>query len=218
MNNSANSTQYYGEEYFEWQKQIGEFSALADKFKFVGEICAADRVIDFGCGGGYMLASLTCAEKIGVEVNPVAREQCGLLGIKAVPSLEEIEDDWADVIISHHALEHVHDPFGAIKLASKKLKSGGKIIFVVPCESYRTRYRRGNVDNHLYTWSPVNIGNLFNEAGYRVEFSERIVHRWTPRPYLVQRAFGWKGFDILSRLNGFLRPRLSQVKIVAIKP
>jgi hypothetical protein len=34
---------------------------------------AANQRLDFGCGGGFTLAALRCARRIGVEPNPHAR-------------------------------------------------------------------------------------------------------------------------------------------------
>ena len=46
----------YGQDYFEWQRRIGEFGGQANAFKFIDH-CNEDLVIlDFGCGGGYLLA------------------------------------------------------------------------------------------------------------------------------------------------------------------
>ena len=34
-----------------------------------------DKVLDFGCGGGYMLSTFENTEKFGVELNDIAREK-----------------------------------------------------------------------------------------------------------------------------------------------
>ena len=213
----ASADGHYGDDYFQWQRHVGVFSAEADKFKFATEVTARDKVIDFGCGGGYILNALSCAEKIGVEVNPFARDQCRRLGIEARPSLDTIEDGWADVVISHHALEHVAEPFAALLAVARKLRPGGKAVFVVPCENIRTRYKPNDINNHLYTWSPLNLGNLFAAAGFRVETSKWLIHRWVPKARIVQRIVGWRLFHVLSTLTAVLRRDVTQVKIVASK-
>lgn len=55
------------------QKGIGEIGGRANLFKFEPYIGAADRVLDCGCGGGFLLHNIRCAEKVGVELNPHAR-------------------------------------------------------------------------------------------------------------------------------------------------
>lgn len=101
---------YYDESYFEWQKSTGEFGSTVDRYKFEKYIRTIDYVLDFGCGGGFMLKSLNCAAKIGVEVNDSARQFALTQGISAVKDSNQILDEWADVIISDNALEHTLAP------------------------------------------------------------------------------------------------------------
>jgi len=98
---AAFGSTHYDTKYFSMQKLSGEYSGVIDLFKFSSEIGPSDRVVDFGCGGGYILANLPAGEKIGVEVNETAVVVARSKGIRIVPALREIEDGWADVIISH---------------------------------------------------------------------------------------------------------------------
>lgn len=218
MDPTASPESHYGRDYFDWQSGIGQFSAVADGFKFRDFISPSDRVVDFGCGGRFLLASLPCGARKGVEINPVAREECRRQGIEAHASLDEMPDGWADVAISNHALEHVTQPLDTLQLLMRKLRPGGRAVFVVPCEGYRTRYYENNRDNHLYTWSPINLGNLFRSAGFTVERVERVAHRWPPKPHLVQRLVGWPAFHLLAKATAYLRPGLTQIRIVATRP
>ena len=65
---------YYNEQYFKWQKEIGEFGGIINQFLFKDFIALADAVIDFGCGGGYLLSNINCTQKMGIEINDAARE------------------------------------------------------------------------------------------------------------------------------------------------
>ena len=125
--------QYYDKKYLSWQKTVGAFGGQANLIKFSEHIRQNDKVIDFGCGGGYLLNSINCREKIGIEVNSSARKLAESNGIKAAASYKAIPNNWADVIISNHVLEHTENPLQEIKQLLPKLKRGGKIIFVVPC-------------------------------------------------------------------------------------
>ena len=106
----------YDEEYFAWQKEIGEFGGKANLFKFGRYFDSTDDILDFGCGGGYLLDNITTSgKKIGIEINPAARREAERKGIECYPDFTQIEDNSMDVIISNHALEHVSDPWNVIK-------------------------------------------------------------------------------------------------------
>lgn len=208
---------HYDEKYFQWQQVIGKFGGWANLSKYMEYISPSDTVIDFGCGGGFLLDNVNCKKKIGVEINPHAAENARSFGIDVYDKAEDLEDEVADVIISNHALEHVHRPLDTLKILHKKLKTGGKIVFTVPCEALSNPYREGDINRHLYTWSPMNLGNLFDEAGFSVIKSVPYRHMWLPRSYLYGKYLGRPLFDILCRIYDRFRPSQSQVKIVAVK-
>ncbi len=126
---------HYDDKYFDWQASIGEFGGWANQSKFIVHISSNSRILDFGCGGEFLLKNINCAKKMGVEVNPSAAEAAKKNGIEVFSSAEEMPDEYVDVIISNNALEHTLQPLEKLKSLYKKLKAGGKIIFVVPCES-----------------------------------------------------------------------------------
>lgn len=208
--------EYYNENYFAWQKDIGEFGGWANMTKFAPHIKPSDNVIEFGCGGGYLLSSLVCENKIGVEINPHAREVAASHGITVYDDVANIPDEWADVIISNHALEHVASPLEILCLLHEKLKRNGVIIFVVPCESYKEKYRENDINKHIYTWSPLNLGNLFCAARFDIISCGCLFHKWPPYYQLIAKKLGRQFFEI-ARIWGFIKRDNVQVKIVATK-
>lgn len=211
---------HYGADYFNnYQKEYGEFGGRANKFMFEKHISPHDAVLDFGCGGGFLLQNLTCAEKIGVEINPVAREYCSIVnGITCYESLEFVPDESLDVIISSHCLEHTMNPYELISILFKKLKTGGKIVIVVPLENYHHKWVPHNVDNHLYSFSPMNLGNILQGIGFSAIKTEVVLHKWMPAYKAIENIFGLKVFHQLSWLYGrFVNQRCVQVKGYAVK-
>lgn len=206
----------YNKDYFSWQKEIGEFAGQANLFYFKDFVRLTENVIDFGCGGGYLLANLPCREKIGIEINENAQEIARQNGIKVVRSADEIKDEWADVIISSQALEHTASPYDELRKLYPKLKKGGRIVFVIPHE-IQNKYRPYDRNHHLYTWSPMCAGNLFTAAGYNVEKVETIKHRWPPGYFQIKKYFGSRIFNILCALYARGRGDWYNVRIVAKK-
>lgn len=210
-------TVYYDENYFDWQKNIGAFGGLINKRKFEKYISPEHCVIDFGCGGGFLLSNINCKEKLGVELNESARENAKRLGIKAVGNIDEVSNEWADIIISNNALEHTYHPLTELKNLYPKLKKGGKIIFVAPCENISYLYSPNDINQHLYSWSPMCMGNLFTLAGFRVIESKPYMHKWPPRYMMWRKILGETLFHSLCKLWGRLERTWFQVRVVAIK-
>ena len=50
----------------------GEFLGQSIHVKFKRYIQQDDVMLDFGCGGGYLLKFLDCKKKVGIEINPTA--------------------------------------------------------------------------------------------------------------------------------------------------
>lgn len=109
---------------------------------------------------------MKCNKKVGVEVNPAAAEVLKQNGIEVFQNADDIPDEYVDVEISNSALEHTLHPFEELKSLNRKLRKGGKIIFVVPCEAISHAYKPNDMNHHLFSWSPMCIGNLFTEAGF----------------------------------------------------
>lgn len=204
-----------GETYFAWQRTVGEFGGWANVGKFVSFLKPDDRVVDFGCGGGYLLAQLPQREKRGIEVSDSARATAHANGITALASAKDLPDGWADVVISNHALEHTLHPLAELKELRRVLRPGGRIVFVVPNEGVFRRWDPADVNHHLYTWAPLNLGHLFTEAGFVVDECRPYYHKWPPFHRAVARFGGRRLFDLLSKVWSQIDRRWFQVRIVA---
>lgn len=208
--------QHYNEAYFVWQKKIGKFGGIANRFKFDKYINSNHSVIEFGCGGGYLLKNLNCKNKIGIEINSAAIEMAKKNNIVTITDIALVSDCWADVIISNHALEHVENPIIILKELYKKLKKKGTIIFVVPQE-FKNKYAENDINQHLYTWTPLNLGNLFKTAGFKIIVAYTLKHKWPPFYLHIYNLFGKKIFNFLSYLYCILTRKGYQTIIVATK-
>jgi SAM-dependent methyltransferase len=212
------STTHYDKRYFDWQRTIGEFGGWANSPRFARHIKPSDVVLDFGCGGGYLLKHFDCRRRLGVEINPTARSTARDNGIEVFASTHEIGDDSVDVVVSNHCLEHVPDPLRALTELRCKLRVGGKAIFVVPCEMSATPYDPTNIDHHLYTWNPTCLGNLFSDAGFRVLSATRDRFRWPPFYRQIAALGGRWAFELACKIWYYLDRRSFQVRLVAERP
>lgn len=213
------ATHYYDAAYFEWQNKAGRDQGLANLFKFSQHIEPADRVLDFGCGSGALLQAvgLRDGSLIGVEINPSAQDHARSQGLEIVAELKDVPTSSVDVVISNHALEHVENPIGILREMRRVLRSGGRIVIVVPCDRASFAFSEKDPDRHLFSWSAGNLGNLARVAGFNVLVAQEIVHKWPPKWRTVLKFSGWKGFHFVSRIWARFDRSRSQVKLVAQK-
>jgi SAM-dependent methyltransferase len=171
-----------GARYFAYQSQFADFAGKYIAAKFAAQIKPSDVVLDFGCGGGFVLLEIACADRIGVEINPAARLVAERLGITCCESLDEVANEGVDVVIAHHSLEHVLGPLATLRSLLLKLKPGGLLLVSLPIDDWRCqqKYDPNEINHHLYTWTPLLLGHLFYEAGFDTgTFSSRIgINGW----------------------------------------
>jgi SAM-dependent methyltransferase len=222
-----NSVAHYDKAYFDWQRAIGEFGAKANLFRFAPHIRPEDNVLDFGCGGGYLLAELKCKNKLGIEINKDARTAAGRLGIQTVGSTDEVPDCWASVIVSNSALEHTENPIAELRKLLPKLIPGGKIVCCLPHETLSWAYLPCDINQHLYTWSPMCAGNLFVAAGFNVQEVLATKRVWPPGYRTIHSIVGPSFFVVVCGIYRLLRVALSplkplpvdgQVVVIALRP
>lgn len=208
--------EYYDSEYFTWQKKSGLLTSKLSLFKFKRFINKTSNVLEFGCGGGFLLDKIEAQQKIGIEINRIALIECKNKGLDVYTNIEDIQDNWADIVISNHVLEHVESPLDELKKLKMKMKTGGKIIFVVPNEKV-AKYDKNDINKHLYTWTELNLGNLFHAAGFSIIKVEELKHRWFPFVGLSYKFLGGKVTHFLCYIYGYIFNNLSQIRIIAEK-
>lgn len=211
------SVKHYNKFYFDWQSEVGLFGAMANQIKFKDCIKNNQKVLDFGCGGGYMLSTFKNIKKYGVEINPVARKVAEKNGLKVFSKSKQLSGNFFDLVISNHALEHTDNPLIELKEIFRSLKKGGKICIVVPLDSVKTKYKKNDKDFHLYSWSSMNLANLLTVAGFQVLESRPFVHKWIPFHLIVKKFISWNVFHFLCRVYARVDTRRHQIRTIAIK-
>jgi SAM-dependent methyltransferase len=212
---------HYDQAYFDWQEQCGKIGGWANQDKYRSTVGKEMRVLDFGCGGGFLLSQMDCKERFGIEPNPAARQCAAKNGLTMFAGPDEaltaLGPNSLDLIISDNALEHALEPWRALQALLPLLKPGGKLHFYVPCENISWRFKQENIDQHMYSWSPQSIGNLAKAAGFSVIHSRPYVHKWPPKSHIFAKM-GRPVFNAAARIWGQIDRRWFQVELLAEKP
>jgi SAM-dependent methyltransferase len=186
--------------------------------KFQRHVRVEDVVFEFGAGAGWNLGRLRCARRIACDVSDFLAGQLAAVGIEFVGVASAVPDASADVIICHHALEHLTNPANALRQFARILKPEGTLIVHVPWERERryARYHADEPNHHLYTWNAQNVGNLASVLGYQVK--ELSVRRYGYDRFAANLAvrlrLGQVGFRLIRTGMIALRP-LREVELVA---
>jgi SAM-dependent methyltransferase len=104
------------------------------------------KVLEIGCASGHSLAyfkqqgsEFVAGVEIFPEVAEIARARTDIDDV-IVGNIEEIElnypEDYFDMIVASHVLEHVTDPWKVLEKIIKYLKPGGQLIGSLPNVRY----------------------------------------------------------------------------------
>ncbi len=206
-----------GESYFRWQQVSGDVGGLINARSFQKYIGEQDCVLDFGCGGGFLLKNLSCGRRLGVEINPATSLVARNNGIECFADLSELPDLLVDVAISNHALEHVPAPVEILAELYRRIKPNGVLVLKLPIDDWRTQctVNPDDINQHFYTWSPQLLFNCLRAAGFdkrRIRASV-YTHAWFPGAMKAYKILPELIFDIGCRSFAILKKRRQLIAI-----
>jgi SAM-dependent methyltransferase len=213
-------SEHYDAAYYAWQNKNIDLKARGKIRTFQPYVRETDTVLDFGCAGGSLIGGLRAARRIGVEINDVARDEAQrVYGIEACRSLAEVDDGTVDVVVTNHTLEHLASPYEALLQIRPKLKPDGRLVIVVPIDDWRAqrRWYPGDINRHLFTWTPLNLGNLLDEAGYAVQ-EQRIIRKTVMRGFEYFAKLPAPLFGAVQRFYSVVRHRQNLLMVATVKP
>ncbi len=147
---------------------------------FLSESVPRGRLLDVGCGSGYLIEEAIGHGFQGEGLDPSKeavefcqrrnlKVKCGFLQEKYYPA------GTFDVVVASHVLEHVADPERFLHICRKLLKRGGVLCLTqtnytgtIPC--LYGRFWEGFVPNeHFVHFSPSGIQFLLMKTGFKIK-------------------------------------------------
>ena len=110
--------------YLNWQNQKVSINGQINARKFTRFDYVESTLLDFGAGAGNILSMLNTKREIAIEINPHAKKELHEKGFEVFLSVEEVDSNSVDFVISNHALEYVPFPILALKEIKRILKPG----------------------------------------------------------------------------------------------
>ncbi|MGU3538849.1 methyltransferase domain-containing protein [Methylobacterium sp. A54F] len=134
------------------------------------------RILDVGCGSGRLLYQLRLAGyEGGLGIDPFlpadTRYANGLEVRRA--RLDGTEGAW-DLIMLHHAFEHLPDPAETLAAVAARLAPGGTCLLRLPLadseawDTYGTDWVQLDAPRHLFLHTRASLAHLARGAGLRV--------------------------------------------------
>jgi SAM-dependent methyltransferase len=166
-------------------------------------IPADGKVLDVGCGYGFLAAELLARgfRAEGVEISPTGLRHARARGVKVREgALRDASFPNAafDAVCAFYVIEHLEDPKDFFREAARILRPGGVLLMRWPhtaplvrwCRLLGIRVDLFDAPSHLIDFTPASLKRLLVEAGFPG------VKTW---PGGSTRPKGW-----IPRLAGFL--------------
>lgn len=136
------------------------------------------RILDVGCGSGELLALFKSRgyEVYGTELLPglarLAQERFGLEVWQGDFLTSGYLEDYFDLVIFYHVLEHLPKPDLGLTEAKRVLRKGGFLLLQFPnidsCQFriFKRRWFALELPRHLYHFSPKTMELLLKNRGF----------------------------------------------------
>jgi len=185
------------------EKPVNYFSGARKRFVIELPASSTACLLEIGCGNGDTAAHAKstgkCVASCGVELctEPAeeARTKMDLVVIGDVETLElPFERESFDVLIMSEVVEHLRDPWAALRKLHPFMKPGAIVMAGSPNVAHYSVLRMqihgdwtyaesGIMDRtHLRWFTPASYRRLFEDCGFAVEFSGPVTPlRWKAR-------------------------------------
>ncbi|MBY9005689.1 MAG: class I SAM-dependent methyltransferase [Candidatus Lokiarchaeota archaeon] len=178
-----------------------------ERFKKTG------KILDIGSGIGLFLyiAKIRNWQEYGIEISNFASNfalKKLKLNVSNTNNLSTFPDNYFDVIILNHVLEHIETPLVILNSVEKKLKGDGLLFIGVPnIYGILPKFMKDDWNllqpyQHIYQFTPKSLKLLLRKFGFK-----------PVNLHTENRVFGFKINFLNFILNTFLNPIINGLKV-----
>src|SRR3989338_3561289 len=179
---------------FEVEDQHWWFKGKREIIKYLlqAELKPGRRALDFGCGCGAILKSLSREVEVeGVDISRTAIDFCRQRGLKNVMVIKldqwRPKPDYYDLIIISDVLEHVENDLALLRKLYSALRQGGILLATVPAFNFLWSNHDLILHHKRRNTRPALI-KAARQAGFDWSFI-RYYNFWLFLPVLAVRTF-----------------------------
>lgn len=156
----------------------GHLAFVADELLHPLRNVKAGKLLDVGCGMGFMLNRFrelgwdTCGVDISTYASEHARNKLGLKVYTGVPEELNLPENYFDLVTIVLAIEHMPNPKGTLERLHSLIKPGGIIVVTTHDidglwpRIIKDRWRHFNIPEHLHFFSKGTLKRMLEKAGF----------------------------------------------------
>lgn len=141
-------------------------------------------VLDFGSGPGYFIHTARPVHRFAFEPDEASRKYLDWLGVKVVPTLEQIRPRLYTAIVASHSIEHLvaEELQSTLSRLISGLRAGGRLLVEVPHGGHSYLHLRGaRQDPHTLFFTPEALSRAITRAGGVILYEGALAKEEIPR-------------------------------------
>lgn len=208
------------------EPMIPVFERYLDMCKTYGK--PKGKLFDIGAATGFFLeiAQKRGYDVSGVEYSSYATEKAKSKNLQVYsgdlldPSIKEtLEDGTYSVVSMLDVIEHMQHPFLQLEKVASMLEKDGLLLINTPngesmlAKLLKTKWHLVVPPEHLFYFSPINLGAYLETSGFEVVYSGTIGKTFT-FTYIYKTLYKWLGLKVFNKLADFFtQPRYKHLSI-----
>ena len=165
------------------------------------------KLLDIGCGIGYLLSNISDKhKKFGMEIDKSTYEIASRFAEISIGELKKInyQENFFDLIVCHHVIEHVAKPEFMIREIKRILKNKGILAIGTPdfdsaaARRYKNKYRLLDDPTHISLFSNDSMHRFLRDNNFDIFRTEY--------PYFDTKYFSKKNLIAMKNKNTISPP------------